>query len=76
MRATRILMEEHRYILRSLEVISEMADRAANGEDVDARDVDCILQFPSRPLETTITRRRKKPFFLSCATEGQQRRRT
>jgi len=45
MRATRILMEEHRYILRSLEVISEMADRTANGEDVDYRDVDGILQF-------------------------------
>jgi hemerythrin-like domain-containing protein len=38
-------MEEHQYILRSLEVISEMANRAANGEDVDDRDVDCILQF-------------------------------
>jgi len=45
MRATRILMEEHRYILRSLEVICGMADCVENGEDVDDRDVDCILQF-------------------------------
>jgi len=45
MKATRVLMEEHRYILRSLDVISEMADRVAAGEEVDDRDVDCILQF-------------------------------
>jgi hemerythrin-like domain-containing protein len=45
MKATSILMEEHRYILRSLDVICEMADRVANGESVDDRDVDCILQF-------------------------------
>ena len=45
MKATRILMEEHQYILRSLDVICEMADRVAKGEDVDDRDVDCILQF-------------------------------
>ena len=45
MRATSILMEEHRYILRSVEVICKMADFVANGEDVDDRDVDCILQF-------------------------------
>jgi len=38
-------MEEHQYILRALEIISEMADRVANGEEVDDRDVDCILQF-------------------------------
>jgi hemerythrin-like domain-containing protein len=45
MKATRILMEEHQYILRSLDVICEMADRVTNGEDMDNRDVDCILQF-------------------------------
>ena len=45
MKATSILMEEHRYILRCLEVISEMADCVANGEVVDDRDVDCALEF-------------------------------
>jgi hemerythrin-like domain-containing protein len=45
MKATGILMEEHRYILRSLDVICEMANRVANGEEADDRDVDCILQF-------------------------------
>jgi hemerythrin-like domain-containing protein len=45
MKATLILMEEHKYILRALGVITEMADRVANGEEADDRDVDCILQF-------------------------------
>jgi hemerythrin-like domain-containing protein len=45
MKATRLLTEEHRYILRSLDVIVEMASRVANGEAVDDRDVDSILQF-------------------------------
>jgi hemerythrin-like domain-containing protein len=45
MKATRLLMDEHQYILRSLEVIAQMAARVANGEEVDDRDVDCILQF-------------------------------
>jgi hemerythrin-like domain-containing protein len=45
MKATLILVEEHRYILRGLEVITEMADRVANGEEMEDRDVACILQF-------------------------------
>jgi len=45
MKATSILMDEHRYILRALEVICEMANRVANGENVDDRDMDCVLQF-------------------------------
>jgi hemerythrin-like domain-containing protein len=45
MRATQILMEEHRYILRSLEVICEMADCVANGEDMNETDIECILHF-------------------------------
>jgi hemerythrin-like domain-containing protein len=45
MKATSLLMEEHRYILRCLEVIREMADCVANGEDLEHRDVDCVLDF-------------------------------
>ena len=45
MKATSILMEEHRYILRCLEVISEMADCVAKSGEVDDRDVDWVLDF-------------------------------
>ncbi|HET9131785.1 MAG TPA: hemerythrin domain-containing protein [Terriglobia bacterium] len=45
MKATSILMEEHRYILRSLDVICAMADCVENSEAVDDRDVDCVLDF-------------------------------
>jgi hemerythrin-like domain-containing protein len=47
MKATSILMEEHRYILRCLDVICEMADGVANSEPLDDRDVDCVLEFLS-----------------------------
>ena len=47
MKATSILMEEHRYILRSIEVICAMAECVANNEAVEDRDVDCVLDFLS-----------------------------
>jgi hemerythrin-like domain-containing protein len=45
MKATRLLMDEHQYILRSLDVISEMAARVEKGESLDDCDADTILQF-------------------------------
>ena len=45
MKATNYLIEEHRYILRCLDVIREMANRVANGEAVEDRDVDWVLDF-------------------------------
>jgi hemerythrin-like domain-containing protein len=45
MKATRLLMDEHQVILRSLTVISEMAARVESGNAVDDRDIDTILQF-------------------------------
>jgi hemerythrin-like domain-containing protein len=45
MKATRLLMDEHQYILRALDVISEMAARVEKGESLDDCDADTIIQF-------------------------------
>ena len=45
MKATRLLMEEHRYILRALDVIDEIASRVREGEMPDEGDVECLLEF-------------------------------
>jgi hemerythrin-like domain-containing protein len=38
-------MEEHQYILRAVDLIGELARRVAEGNDVDERDIESLLQF-------------------------------
>src|SRR5688500_7832135 len=45
MKATNHLMEDHKYILRALNVLDQMAKAAGRGEQIDAQDVEDILQF-------------------------------
>jgi hemerythrin-like domain-containing protein len=45
MKATRLLKEEHQYILRALGVMDELAVRVADGSELDEHDVESMLQF-------------------------------
>src|SRR6185295_2569618 len=45
MKATRLLMDEHEYILRAIAVIDGMAARVADGEMPDERDVETVHKF-------------------------------
>jgi hemerythrin-like domain-containing protein len=45
MKATKLLMDEHKQIARALDIIERMAERSEKHEEVPARDVEDILQF-------------------------------
>jgi len=45
MKATSILKEEHRHMLRALNVIDGITARVENGEMADANDVESVLKF-------------------------------
>lgn len=45
MKTTDLLMEEHRHILRALDVMEHMAARADQGERLDQNDVESVLSF-------------------------------
>jgi hemerythrin-like domain-containing protein len=45
MKAMGLLKEEHRHILRALNIIEGMAARLENGEMPDAKDVELVLKF-------------------------------
>ena len=45
MKCTDVLMKEHKIILRALEVLDQMASRVAEGQPVDAGDVQALLRF-------------------------------
>ena len=45
MKVTGLLMEEHRHILRALDVMERMAARTAEGEQVDQNDLESVLSF-------------------------------
>jgi hemerythrin-like domain-containing protein len=43
MKATSVLMDEHKYIIRTLNVLTQMAVNVENGKSPDDRDVEDIL---------------------------------
>lgn len=45
MKATGLLLAEHTYILRALDVLDRMAARTAQGEALDLNDVEDVLSF-------------------------------
>jgi hemerythrin-like domain-containing protein len=45
MKATNILRNEHREIIRALDVMERMAEQREKGESLDHRDVEDILRF-------------------------------
>ena len=45
MKATNLLIEEHKRILRALNVIEQMAANVEDGKQVDERDLEDILRF-------------------------------
>ncbi|HEX4997954.1 MAG TPA: hemerythrin domain-containing protein [Terriglobia bacterium] len=45
MESTRLLLEDHRHILRALDILEEMASRARHGRKPDERDVEDLLEF-------------------------------
>jgi hemerythrin-like domain-containing protein len=45
MKTTKVLMDEHKHILRALNVLEQMAECAERGETVGNRDVEDILRF-------------------------------
>ena len=45
MKATDLLMREHKYIIRALNVIQQMASNVEHGKALDDRDVEDIIRF-------------------------------
>ena len=45
MKCTDLLVEEHKIILRALDILDHMAARIENDQPVDAEDVDALLRF-------------------------------
>jgi hemerythrin-like domain-containing protein len=45
MKCTSLLMQDHKIILRALDVVDHMAERVANDQPVPAEDVETILRF-------------------------------
>ena len=48
MKSTALLLDDHKYILRVLEVLEEMATRARHGQEPDGQDLKDILEFLER----------------------------
>jgi hemerythrin-like domain-containing protein len=45
MKCTELLAEDHRAMLRALDVLDEMSSRIERGERVDAADIEALLNF-------------------------------
>jgi hemerythrin-like domain-containing protein len=45
MKCTDLLMQDHKVILRGLDVLDQMANRVENDQPVDTEDVEMILRF-------------------------------
>jgi hemerythrin-like domain-containing protein len=45
MKCTSLLMQDHKVILRGLDVLDQLANRVENGHAVEAEDVETILRF-------------------------------
>jgi hemerythrin-like domain-containing protein len=45
MKATKLLMDEHKYILRALNILEEMAACVERGQSIDDHDVEDMLHF-------------------------------
>ena len=45
MKCTDLLMQEHKIILRALDILNDMAKRVGNDEPVAAEDVETLLRF-------------------------------
>ncbi len=45
MKSTDLLMQDHKIILRSLDILEEMAGKVRNGERLDPEDVEALLHF-------------------------------
>jgi len=45
MKCTELLIQEHKIILRAVDVIDQMAVRISDGKTADAKDVETILRF-------------------------------
>ena len=48
MKSTALLLDDHKYILRVLEVLEEMATRARHGQEPDGQDLKDLLEFLER----------------------------
>ena len=45
MKATGVLTNEHKYILRALNILEQMAEKVEGGQNLDDRDVEFLLNF-------------------------------
>ena len=70
MKCTDLLMKDHKAILRSLNVLEEIAAKVGNGERVNPEDVESILQF-LRIFEDEYHQTKEEsalfPELMSCA---------
>jgi hemerythrin-like domain-containing protein len=72
MKATNHLKDDHKQILRGLNVLEQLGARAARGEPIDGQDVEDILRFLQRFVDSHHQGKEESILFPAMLRDGNQ----